>query len=431
MMTGLIRPMATPAPVAVIRHRRARPGPWLTALGLALALTGCGARWPLPVMLFLGMGMSSDESLSPELLQDIRTGFDELERGYRKVNSSTRIRLNLYREDQIIGAIRERTWAGLAPDLLLVNADTAHNLLREGLIDPFPATRRQEESFDPDELRRLRARQGGLVGLPLFVQTQLACYNRDRITRAPETVNELLEVSAAGRPIGLPTKLFNIFWSAGSHGAIPGINRAGDGQEPSRAERAAITRWLAWLQNANEQQRVLFYDNQEAAESQLVKGNLDWIPCRSNRIPALAKAMGARFAVAPLPGGEAGEQPSPINRLRVLALGRNSSRAGRERALAFSRFAINPMTQRSLTLGSMTILPANQRVRVPVLSSAVLTAMVVANEQGRNTNEMLSALSSGDQRIPALQATLNQLVFGELSPPIASDKVITILRRRP
>jgi len=135
--------------------------------------------------------------------------------------------------------------------------------------------------------------------------------------------------------------------------------------------------------------------------------------------------------VAALPDGAAGAQASPINRLRVLSLGRNSSGSGRERALAFSRFGINPMTQRNITIGSRTFLPANRHVRVPVLSSNVLAAMVTANSQGRNTDEMLSTLHGTDPRIPALQTLINQLVFGQVSPVAATDQVISLLRRKP
>ena len=120
-----------------------------------------------------------------------------------------------------------------------------------------------------------------------------------------------------------------------------------------------------------------------------------------------------------------------INRIRVIALGRNSSRSGRERALIFSRFVINPITQRTITIGSRTFLPANIHVRVPVMSSNVLAAMVKANQQGRNTDEMVSIIKNQDPRIPALQSLINQLVFGELDVAGATDQVINLLSRTP
>lgn len=107
--------------------------------------------------------------------------------------------------------------------------------------------------------------------------------------------------------------------------------------------------------------------------------------------------MGGRLGVAALPDGAAGAKASPINRLRVLTLGRNSSGSGRERALTFSRFGINPMTQRNITVGSRTFPATNRHVRVPVLSSNGLAAMVMAHSQGQNTDEMLSTSLS---RIP-------------------------------
>jgi ABC-type glycerol-3-phosphate transport system substrate-binding protein len=403
-------------------------------MGLALAGVGCSPRNPLGPpqgVLFIGLGVSSDEAFSPDLLGDIQDRFKKLETAYRTLNGKTAIHFHLYPEDQILAAIRHRTWAGLAPDVLMVNGETARELQDAGLIDPFPATPDMLANFDPDEIRRLRSASGDLMGLPMLVQTQLACYNRRKLPVPPATVDDLLALSADGYPIGLPTTLSNLFWSAGSLGAIEGLNEAVAGRRPNLGQRVGIEAWLAWLQNASNHHRVMFFDSQEAAQRQLIDGQLDWIPCRSTQLPLLNRQMGQRLGVAALPGGTKGDQASPINRLRVLSLGRNSSHSGRERALTFSRFVINPMTQRDLTIGSRTFLPANIHVRVPVLSSNVLAAMVTANQQGRNTDEMLSTINSRDPRVTALQSLINQVLFGEVGVDSTTDQVISLLSRRP
>lgn len=434
---GPMPPPFSPGSARPARRWRGRSLAMLTGatvLTLGLAAGGCTPRrspWQPPGVLFIGLGVASDEVISPELLADVQDRFRKLQTAYRMLNTNTVIRFNLYPEGQMVEAIRHRTWAGLAPDLLLVNGETARELLEAGLINPFPAPPDLLANFDPDEIRRLRTASGALVGLPMLVQTQLACFNRDRLPASPATVDDLLALSAAGRPVGLPTNLTNLFWSAGSLGAIPGLNAAVAGRLPNPEQRAGIEAWLAWLQNASNQQRVMFFDDQGSAQRDLIDGKLDWITCRSTQLPILTRQMGGRLGVAALPDGAEGAQASPINRLRVLTLGRNSSGSGRERALAFSRFGINPMTQRNITIGSRTFLPANRHVRVPVLSSNVLAAMVMANSQGRNTDEMLSTLHGTDPRIPALQTLINQLVFGQVSPVAATDQVISLLRRKP
>jgi hypothetical protein len=311
-----------------------------------------------------------------------------------------------------------------------VNGDTALRLRQAGLVDPFPVRKDQLAIFNEEEVRRLRSPDGQLAGLPLLVQTQLSCFNRQRLSEPPATLQELLNASANGHPMGLSLDLYYLFWIVGSTGALPAIDRAVLGQPLNPADRQALTGWLAWLQNASNQQRVTFFPDQPTAEAEFKAGRLDWIPCRSTVVPQLRRVMGSTLGVAPLPDGE-GHRASPINRLRVLALGRSSSAAGRRRALAFSFYSVNPLTQRTLTLGSQTVLPANRFVTVPVQSSQVLAAMVAAANQGLQANSLVTLVHTNDPRIPRLQTLLTELVFGESSPEGTSTELVQILKARP
>ena len=266
--------------------------------------------------------------------------------------------------------------------------------------------------------------------MPFLVQTQLACFNRRRLPAAPATLEQLLDTSAKGYPVGLTMEAYNLFWTVGSLGAVDAIDTAAAGRQPSGAQQQAIERWLTWLQNANSQQRVTFYSSQSSAEAEFQAGRLDWFPCRSASIPRLRKALGDGLGVAPLPRGEGGD-PSPINKLRVLALGTNTSHSSRERALAFSRFSVNPLSQRSLTLDSQVVLPANRFVGVPVSSSAVLSAMVTSAQQGNQTKTLAELMHSNDPRMAEIQTLLTTLVFGEMQPTKAGQSLVAILRNRP
>lgn len=410
------------------RRRRAVLARLLTLPALALALLGCGPGAPLPSVIYMGLAVGGDEAINPELLKELQTSIRRLETSYRQIYPGTQLQFSLYPEDRIVEAIRQRNAAGLAPDVMLVNGDIARQLFQNDLIDPFPVSADEINAFGPSDLGRFRLRDGLLLGLPLLVQTQLACFDRRRLGQPPASTQQLLAVSAIGRPIGLPANVHNLFWSAGSLGAEPGITRVLSGGTPSPEERAGIERWLSWLQDASTQQRVLFYANQDSAEADLIDGRLDWIPCRSTAIPRLSAAMGPRLGVATLPDGD-GFSASPVNRIRVLTLGRNSSRAGRQRALRLSRFTLSPVIQRTITVGTKTFLPANRHVRVPVLSSTLLAAMVAASEQGRRSEQVMATIHNGDRRLPALQSLINELVFGQVSPDAATDKIIAILRR--
>ncbi|MEB3184654.1 MAG: ABC transporter substrate-binding protein [Cyanobacteriota bacterium] len=399
-------------------------------IGTSLALAGCGTPWQLPTVLYVTVGTNADQTIDGDLLNYFNTQLGELVAGFQRLSPNTTFQLSLYPEDRIVEELRLRNRAGLGPDLVLVRGEVAAQLLQAGLTDPFPAGAAQLNVFDPQELQRLRNGNGELAGLPLLVQTQLACFNRSKLPMPPATVQELLQTSANGVPIGLPADLVNLFWTAGSQGAIPGLKQAALNQPLTSAEQEGVERWMGWLQNASNQQRVVFYATQKNAETRLSTGDLAWIPCRSSLLPQLRRSLGPRLGVAPLPDGDAG-QASPINRLRVIALGSNSSRLGRQRALSFARFSINPLTQRSLTLGSLTALPANRFVRVPVHSSSVLAAMVISSQQGRQSNQLVALLPYNEAQRSQLQSITNELVFGEVSPQDATRQLIRALNKAP
>ena len=430
MMGQLVPSMAPPPAAQKSQRRRDRLLRLLGGLTLLAPLGGCTLGRELPNIVYVAIGANKDQLINAELKQALQEQLMKVGARYRQIHPDTHFQFGVYPEDQMVEVMRRRSRSGLVPDLLIVNGDTALRLRQAGLVDPFPIRKDQLAIFNDEELRRLRSPDGRLAGLPVLVQTQLSCFNRQRLSEPPATLQELLNASANGHPMGLSLDLYYLFWIVGSTGSLPAIDRAVLGQPLNPAERQALTGWLAWLQNASNQQRVTFVPDQPTAEAEFKAGRLDWIPCRSTVLPQLRRVMGSALGVAPLPDGE-GHRASPINRLRVLALGRSSSAAGRRRALTFSFYSVNPLTQRTLTLGSQTVLPANRFVTVPVQSSQVLAAMVAASNQGLQANSLVTLVHTNDPRIPRLQTLLTELVFGESSPEDASTELVQILQARP
>ena len=430
MMGQLVPSMAPPPAAQKSQRRRDRLLRLLGCLALLAPLGGCTLGRELPNVVYVAIGANKDQLINAELKQSFQDQLMKVGARFRQIHPDTHFQFGIYPEDEMVAVMRRRSRSGLAPDLLLVNGDTALRLRQAGLVDPFPVDKEQLAIFNEEEVRRLRSPDGQLAGLPLLVQTQLSCFNRQRLSEPPATLQELLNASANGHPMGLSLDLYYLFWIVGSTGALPAIDRAVLGQPLNPADRQALTGWLAWLQNASNQQRVTFFPDQPTAEAEFKAGRLDWIPCRSTVLPQLRQVMGSALGVAPLPDGD-GHRASPVNRLRVLALGRSSSAAGRRRALAFSFYSVNPLTQRTLTLGSQTVLPANRFVTVPVQSSQVLAAMVAAANQGLQANSLVTLVHTNDPRIPRLQTLLTELVFGESSPEDASTELVQILQARP
>lgn len=396
----------------------------LALLGLALGSCGNGGR--LPHVLYLAMGTNADQVINSQLRDETGERLEGLATGFRQLYPGTQFQLGLYPERDLTAAMRRRSRAGLAPDLLLVSGSEARALLDAGLVRAYPISAEQERLFAPEMLERLRNRKGQLAGLPLLVQAQVSCFNRQRLDRAPASLGELLAIGAAGHPVGLPVDLSNLIWTAGSLGAIPALTNGLAGRAVSAQQQGSLATWLGWLQQANSQQQVTFFADQPSAEAEFVAGRLDWIPCRSTALQRLKRALGGTLGIAPLPGGPGGPA-SPMNKLRVLALGTNSSARGRELALAFGHFAINPLNQRALTVGTQTLLPANRFVGVPVASSSALAAMEQANRDGRQMQQLIRLLDGKEERITRAQQLVTRLVFGELSPQEAATRLLQVL----
>ena len=411
------------------RFRSHRGKGLLLSLLSSLTLMGCSSAPQLPNLIYLAIGTNADQTIDAEMVEELRYRISLLSDGYQQINPATHFQFALYSKDQITAAMRRRNQAGLGPDLMFVDGDTARRLLGQGLVDPFPLTPELANLFNAEDLKRMRTGNGAMAGLPILVQTQVACFNRKRLPYPPTNLEELLGASAQGNNIGLSVDLVSLFWTAGSVGALNALNRAAVGAPINPEERRSIVNWLAWLQNAANQRRVTFYGNPASTLQEFSAGRLDWIPCASVNLPRLRKSLGPALGVASLPSGPGGSA-SPVNRLRVLALGRSSSQAGRKRALTFSRFSVNPLVQRGLTLGSQTVLPANRFVQIPVQSSLTLAAMVDSQRAGERSDTMVNLLQNDNPLTAATQGLIAQLVFGEVSPLAATDRMIRLFERQ-
>lgn len=399
---------------------------------LVALLGGCGTiRRDLPVMLYVAISVQDETDLSTENAALLRQRFNHLVQDFRRVHPNVLVQVALYQETNLRKHLQVRNQAGLGPDLILTGADSAHTLLRAGLVDAIPEDTELRGNSDPELLTRMRSRDGRLAGQPLILFPQLACFDRRQVEAPPSSLTGLLQTSATGVPVGLPMVLRQLLWTAGGFGAIPGLATAEQGLQPSPLDKARIRNWLTWLQQASDQQRVTFMPNQTALRNSLSQGTLAWVSCNSAELDLLRSKLGAHLGVTALPNGT--DHPaSPVNRLRVLALGRNSSALQRQMSLKLIRFSASPLVQRSLTLDSLTFLPTNPHVSVPVQSSGVLAAMVQSRQQAHKVDHLLADIHQEDPRLTKLDSdVIVPVLFGLVDPERATDRLIGILRRQP
>ena len=412
-----------------------RPGSLAALLAalLTIGLGGCGAK-PSPGqghdatelrgVVFLAMGIPSDETIDTELMEALKERLSMTLRDFHLIHPQTRVQLQLYPEERLPREVALRSAAGLGPDLMFVNDGTAAALHRQGLTRTVRIPADLLQRLDRAAVRRFQTPAGEVTSLPVLLLPQLACFDLRRLPRSPTDLNGLLGRAEAGLRVGLPLDGFHLAWTFGSLGVARSVEELFAGQPATPKRRQDLGRWLAWLKHADQVPELTFQQSQSQLIEDLGKGRLDWTSCRSTHLARLRVDLGENLGVAPLPAGPGG-LPTPLSRQRVLAFGRNSSPSQRLVAEAFARFVVTPLTQRNLALQREEVMPAIHSLRLPAGRKGTLRLLSVAQAQGRKTPQGSQAMfQAGDQQGEAIGRVVSRYLYGDLDAEGAIDGLV-------
>ena len=412
-----------------------RPGSLAALLAalLTIGLGGCGAK-PSPGqghaaaelrgVVFLAMGIPSDETIDTELMEALKERLSMTLREFHLIHPQTRVQLQLYPEERLSREVALRSAAGLGPDLIFVNDGTAAALHRQGLTRTVRIPADLLQRLDRAAVRRFQTPTGEVTSLPVLLLPQLACFDLRRLPESPTDLNGLLERAEGGLRVGLPLDGFNLAWTFGSLGVTQSLEELFAGQPATPKRRQDLGRWLAWLKEADQVPELTFQQSQSQLIEDLGKGRLDWTSCRSTHLARLRVDLGEHLGVAPLPAGPGG-LPTPLSRQRVLAFGRNSSPSQRQVAQAFARFVVTPLTQRNLALQREEVMPVIHSLRLPVGRKGTLRLLAVAQAQGKKTQQTSQSMfQAGDQQGEAIGRVLSRYLYGDLDEEGAIDGLV-------
>jgi arabinogalactan oligomer / maltooligosaccharide transport system substrate-binding protein len=406
---------------ALLRLLRLRLGPLalLTLLGL---LQGC-QQLPREVLhLYL---VPASTSLSGVSRDDTRQLAAPVLNAFKRLHPDVVLHVRVIPDDQLEHHLRQGQRRGLGPDLLLLPGSLAIALHRQGLIAPPPATpafREREASILPKILEHV-SDQGVLVALPVASEVTLACYDRERVPAAPQTLEQLLALAASGASVGLALDPIGLWWTLGGFAATDALvpvlyGRAAAGGSSRQDTRQSLERWLQWLHQVSLQNRVDIASDHDELLNGLTSGRLAWVPCYSPYLMSLEERMGERLGVSALPAGPDGPA-SPYVAVRVWAFGRDSSPRQKRLAEDLALLSLNPMLQRQITLANQSTLPVNRFVSIPFASSGRLAAMGQAQEQVRDNGRVLGLPLSADRLrslMPPIEELTYQVMTGVVSP---------------
>ena len=394
---------------------RFRPGTGL-AIALALLVGGCqgGPKPPENLQVAIATGAGSDAVVRSSL-QRLAS---QMAAEFMQNNPGTNLHLRFLPEGELLASVRDRTSLGAGPDVLISRVAPVAKLSSEGLVVPSNLS---PEELDPLRIQFLpRFRQGNqYTAIPFLLQPSLACYNRERLPKAPATLDELLSRAAEGVRVGLPLEMDELLWSASGFGAAQPLLQALEADQKIRrplspTDRTRVLAWLAWLYRANVQPTLQFVDSSDELVQRLATRQLDWISCNATAIPQLRRSLGSRLAVTVLPTGPDGQPAEPMARLLLLSFGRDSNPNQRRVAERFALFVLNDFSQNNLMVRAVGNMPVNQNVIVPVKESAQLATMQRSLEAS-----IVPSFRQGiglRTRTEALRHLLKQDVYGEQPP---------------
>jgi len=395
-------------------------------LGLAGAiglLSACsGSEEPGQTLLRVVRTLPTNEVVTNEEIARDRSLLRNFQTSLRAVVPGLRVQPSLYSATKVQAELQRQTNSGLGPDLVVSDAQTIQALFTARLLDPVPVTPEQRQAIPAELLTRVSTSEGAITGLPVSQYIQLACYDKRKLKNPPTTLRELAQQSSDGNIFGLTQNFENLYWSVGSYGAGKALMLALRGDTPTTQDVKQLVRWLTWLRAASFQQNVLFMNDQATLRQQLIDGNLHWISCWSSQLPQLRDALKENLGVGLLPAGPAGKA-TPVSRLQVWGLGRNSSHQQRLKSLELMQFIVRPWAQKTWALRYRTAYPVNPAA-AQIISSEIpgIQNLYLSTNQEtvRIGDEIRAALNQNPKLERAMQFTLNDVIFGTETPSQAA-----------
>ena len=391
----------------------------VAAGSLAILLSGC-TTIKAPKTLFITFGAPAESFESDN--KQIRSFLNKYTESFQRSNPDTKIVYLPYTSKQFFNEIEADSKLHLGPDLIVIINDYAGELLARNLTTTLPNEKYFNEIYN-SKIKAAAKSNNGYAAAPWLIDTQIACFNKAKIDTSPTTIEDLEVLSASGKKIGLSSNFFELFWTAGTQGAISEFSSLGS-RSASSATYPAIQTWLKWLQRAALYNNTSFHKDARKMIAQLKANELDWITCWGHQLEDLKKTMGNSLGVAALPNGTM-SKAYPINIIYAFALGKNSSPTQRKMATQFIKTVVNTVAQKKVQLDDTGFLAANQNVSIPPESSKIQSAINTSyNEQHHSYSKEEPGIDRYWERHPQLGKALGDLIDGSLDVDEAL-KIIT------
>ena len=393
-------------------------------------LSSCSSSGRTPIKLLrVARILPTNEKVTPVDSSRDRTRLRSFQNNLWDVVPGLRIQPALYSEAAVESELERQTFSGLGPDLVMGDARVIQELSEAKLLDTVPITPEQRNAIAPGLLERVTNSRGEVTGLPVSQYIQMACFDKRKLKEPPSTLALMSKQSSEGQVFGITQNFEDLYWSMSGFKAGSALVSSLRGKQPTAQQTQNLIRWLSWLRDASYQQNVMFLRDQATLRKQLIGGQLHWISCWSSQLPQLREAMKDNLGITSLPAGPAAPA-TPISKLQVWGLGRNSSRRQRETAEELMQFIVQPWAQKTWSLRYRTNYPVNPAAatiinrQIPGIENLYLFK---SKEEIKVGDEIVAAIDADPQLAKTIQNIINDVIFGAKTPARAAERLQTVM----
>ncbi len=342
---------------------------------------------------------------------------------FSKLYPQVQVFVKFFPSMQILEPFELQAKRGAGPDLLLVySSPKILRLIQTGAFAAIDESEIDQSQFRRDALKGVRYR-GKLYGLPIYLSTQLLCYNQDKVKKLPKTLPELIEQARQGYSVGLLSGFTETFWGTGVFGGRLLDDRA----RVILAQGRGWAKWMEWLKEAQNEPNFILSDDAEALKQAFVDRKLAYLTCTPGWIPYLSRALGKnKLGATLLPAGV--NQPATPALWTVSLLFNRASHPNQSRiALKLAQFLTNAEQQKQVE-AEIPFIPTNKNITI---NRSLFPIRAVMLDQSKTA---VATSLDDSERIEVIKEygdmIYQQVLAGELAPDEAATRLTLKVNRQ-
>ena len=342
---------------------------------------------------------------------------------FNKLYPQVQVFVETFSLRQLQAPLHDQIKRGAGPDLLVVRANTELiDIIKAGLLRTVDAADIESSQFRREALKNIRY-QGQIYGFPLFLSTQVLCYNKNKVENLPNTLPELIQQARQGYSVGLMSGFLETYWGVGSFGGKSVENR----NKVNVQQWRAWAQWLRWLKEAQNEPNFILSEDISALQQAFLDGQLAYLSCLSDWLPDFSRILGKETLGVTLLPGQLNQSATPILETGIIAFNQASSPKQHRLALRLAQFLTNTEQQEQIE-AAIPFIPSNKQVAI---NSQLFPVRATLLEQSENALAIsLDEMEHTEAVVDYGNTLYQQVLAGEISPNAAEAEIKVIVQQQ-